>query len=257
MSLVKITFDSASVSSKMDADVNHFLVSGVNGIFYSLLGRCQASISNNYINFQSGYLQIYGRRIFIEAGTRISVSLDGSAYGIIVVKVDLGNNAVTLEKKEASGSYPTVTQDDLMNGGLIYEFILCRYTKTTSSITLDGDYTPTYIMTNQANIDTKAIEVRNNVDSKYGSLSDPHAILFGHIYVFSGITTQNAYNAIISVYLGGTTVMFTGASVGGSGGIVYYRYNGQDCQLSCQLTSASLYMEDSRGCEPKYARVIR
>ena len=60
-----------------------------------------------------------------------------------------------------------------------------------------------------------------------------------------------------SVYVGGTNVLFCGASVGGSGGIVHYRYNGQDCTLSCQLTSSKLYVEDSRGNEPKYARVIR
>ena len=63
MALIKIAFDAASVSSKMDADINHFLTSGVSGIFYGILGRCQASVSNNYIAFQSGYAQIYGRRI--------------------------------------------------------------------------------------------------------------------------------------------------------------------------------------------------
>ena len=51
MAIQKITFDAASVSSKMDADINHFLTSGVNGIFYGILGRCQASVSNNYISF--------------------------------------------------------------------------------------------------------------------------------------------------------------------------------------------------------------
>ena len=50
MALIKITFDAASVSSKMDADINHFLTSGVSGIFYGILGRCQASVSNNYIS---------------------------------------------------------------------------------------------------------------------------------------------------------------------------------------------------------------
>ena len=258
MAIQKITFDAASVSSKMDADINHFLTSGVHGIFYGILGRCQASVSNNYISFQSGYVQVYGRRIYVESGTKISVSLDGSAYGYVIIKIDLGNNTISLEKKEASSAYPTLTQNDLMNGGLIYEFPLCRYTKTSSSITLDGSYTPPYIYNDQTNINSKGTQIRNDVSSDYGPLWDGYSSLsYGNVYVFTGITSLNAYNGIISLYVGGANVIFCGASVGGSGGIVHYRYNGQDCTLSCQLTSSKLYVEDSRGNQPKYARVIR
>ena len=140
MALVKITFDNASVTSKQDADCNHFLANKQSGVIDGILGRCQASISNSYIQFQSGYVQVYGRRVFVESGTKIQIALDASAYGYVFIKIDLGNNAVTLEKKEASSSYPTLTQNDLMNGGLVYEFPLARYQKTTSSITLDSSW---------------------------------------------------------------------------------------------------------------------
>lgn len=141
MALIKITFDNASVTSKQDADCNHFLANKQSGVIDGILGRCQASISNSYIQFQSGYVQVYGRRVFVESGTKIQIALDANAYGYVYIKFDLGNNAVTLEKKEASSSYPTLTQQDLMNGGLIYEFPLTRYQKTTSSITLDSSWT--------------------------------------------------------------------------------------------------------------------
>lgn len=140
MALIKITFDNASVTSKQDADCNHFLANKQNGVVDGILGRCQPSISNSYIQFQSGYVQVYGRRVFVESGTKIAISLDGNAYGYVIIKFDLGNNAVTLEKKEASSGYPTLTQNDLMNGGLIYEFPLTRYQKTTSSITIDSSW---------------------------------------------------------------------------------------------------------------------
>jgi len=145
MSLVKITFDNCSVSSKQDADCNHYLVNGQNGVVYGVLGRCQPSVSNSYINFQSGYVQVYGRRVYVESGTKISVSLDRSANGYIVMKFDLGNNEVTLEKKESTTNFPTLTQEDLMNGGLIYELALAKYTKTTSSLNLVEGWTPDYI----------------------------------------------------------------------------------------------------------------
>ena len=203
MAIQKITFDAASVSSKMDADINHFLTSGVNGIFYGILGRCQASVSNNYISFQNGYVQVYGRRIFVESGTKISVSLDGSAYGYVIIKINLGDNTINLEKKEATSAYPTLTQNDLMNGGLIYEFPLCRYTKTSSSITLDSSYDPPYIKNDQTKINEKGTEIRNDMSSSYGPLWDAYSSLsYGTCYVFTGITSLNAYNGIISLYVG-------------------------------------------------------
>ena len=145
-----------------------------------------------------------------------------------------------------------------MNGGLIYELPLCRYTKTSSSITLDSSYTPPYIYNDQTKINEKGTAVLSEASSRYGPVYDGWSTLsYGTCYVFDGITTSNAYDGIISLYVGGTNVLFCGASVGGSGGIVHYRYNGQDCTLSCQLTSSKLYVEDSRGYQPKYARVIR
>ena len=140
MGLIKITFDNASVTSKQDADCNHFLANKQSGVLDGILGKCQASISNSYIQFQSGYIQVYGRRVFVESGTKIQIPLDANAYGYVYIKFDLGNNVVTLEKKEASSSYPSLTQQDLMNGGLVYEFPLTRYQKTTSSITIDATW---------------------------------------------------------------------------------------------------------------------
>lgn len=144
MAVVKITFDGSTVSALQDAEINHYFANGINGIF-KLLGQCSYYLSNNYVYINSGYAQVYGRRVYIESGTKISISLDRSAYGTIILKFDLGNNEVTLTKKESTGSYPALTQEDLFNGGLIYELPLCQYTKTTSSITLNEDFAPTYI----------------------------------------------------------------------------------------------------------------
>lgn len=256
MAIQKITFDAASVSSKMDADINHFLTSGVNGIFYGILGRCVASVSNNYISFQNGYVQVYGRRIYVESGTKISVSLDGSAYGYVIIKIDLGNNTISLEKKEASSAYPTLTQNDLMNGGLIYEFPLCRYTKTSSSITLDSTYDPPYIKNDQANINSKSVSVKNDISSIYGYVwQNYYSSVSSNIYKFNNITISNASDGVIGVYVGGAYVTFKAAAMSGSGGVVYYTYLGNHYTLTGQLTSSGLYLEDSRGSQPKYVHV--
>ncbi len=170
MGLIKITFDNASVTSKQDADCNHFLANKQSGVLDGILGKCQASISNSYIQFQSGYVQVYGRRVFVESGTKIQIPLDASAYGYVYIKFDLGNNAVTLEKKEASSSYPSLTQQDLMNGGLIYEFPLTRYQKTTSSITIDASWSIPLIEM-PLPIAKEALLRANGVKLKYRSIT--------------------------------------------------------------------------------------
>lgn len=139
MALVKIIFDDATVSSKQDADYYHFVASKKNGVLDGVLGKCVPSVSNSNISFQNGYVQVYGRRVYVESGTRIAITLDGNAKGYVVIKYNLGNNEVTLEKKEGS-NFPNLTQEDLMNGGFIYEFPIAKYTKSASSLTLESDW---------------------------------------------------------------------------------------------------------------------
>lgn len=258
MALIKITFDSASVSSKMDADVNHYLTSSQNGIFYDLGGRCAASVSNSYIIFQSGYAQVYGRRVLVETGTKIAISLDSTANGYVVIKIDLGNNEVSLNKKEVSSGYPLLTQEDLRNGGLIYELPLCRYSKTPSSITIDSTYDVPYILGNFT-MAYQLIERKiQEVHAAYGpSFQQTYTSKSGNAYKFTLINAHNASDGVIGCYVGGCYVTFKSNAVMGSGGLVYYRYMGNDYQLDAHLTADYLIIEDSRGSEIKYVAVSR
>lgn len=146
MALQKITFDGSSVTSKKDADINHHLGGLVPaGIISGLGNECSVSVSNNYITFQDGYVQIYGRRIYVEANSQVYVSLDATKYGYVVIEVNLSNNTVSLKSVETtSSSYPSLTQQNLMTSGTLYQFPIAKYKKTTSSITLQS-FTPTYI----------------------------------------------------------------------------------------------------------------
>ena len=147
MALQKITFDGSSVTSKRDADINHHLGGLVRaGIIEGLGNECQVSVSNNYITFRDGYVQIYGRRIYVEDGSQVYISLDSTKYGYVVVEVNLSNNSVALKAVEtSSSSYPNLTQQDLSTTGTLYQFPITKYKKTTSSITLDTGFTPTFI----------------------------------------------------------------------------------------------------------------
>lgn len=147
MALQKITFDGSSVSSKRDADINHHLGGLVKaGIIEGLGNECSVSVSNNYITLQDGYVQIYGRRIYIEKGSQVYISLDSTKYGYVVVEVNLNTNSVALKAVEvSSSSYPSLTQEDLSKTGTLYQFPIAKYKKTTSSITLDTGFTQIFI----------------------------------------------------------------------------------------------------------------
>lgn len=138
MSVVKITFDGSSVSSKQDADLNYFLSGNVvAGVLSGLADELKYSVSNNYITFKSGYVQIYGRRLFVEDGTSVYVSLDADKKGYVILDVNMVDNTAIITNVEAVGSYPTLTQENLNTTGNRYQFPIAKYSKTTSAITMD------------------------------------------------------------------------------------------------------------------------
>ena len=138
MGLVKITFDGSNVTSKQDADINYHVTGLVPaGIIRGLGKELAYSVSNNYITFQDGYVQIYGRRIYVESGSQVYVSLDSTKYGYVVITVNLSNNTVNLGVVEStSSSYPTLTQENLHQSGTTYQMPIAKYSKTATSLTL-------------------------------------------------------------------------------------------------------------------------
>jgi hypothetical protein len=173
MGLIKITFDGSSVSAEQDASLNHPIVGLIPaGVIKGLGGQCSASVSNNYITFQSGYVQIYGRRMFIEAGSQVYVALDSSMYGAIVITVTLSNNTAVLGKIESTSAI-SLTQENLLNGGNVYQFALCKYTKTTSSITLDSSYTPNLIVPSNQLADQAIANFQTKAEEMYGYSAIP------------------------------------------------------------------------------------
>ena len=146
MGLVKITFDDSTVTSKEDADINYHLGNLVPaGIIKGLGDQCSASISNNRIIFGSGYVQIYGRRIFVESQTSVSITTDSTKYGYVIITVNLSTNSVLMTTVESTSSSISLTQQDLSRSGTIYQMPLIKYRKTTSSVSFDTSFTPTYI----------------------------------------------------------------------------------------------------------------
>lgn len=188
MAIRKITFDDSMVSAKDDASLHHHIYSEQIGILDGIGDGCRYSVSNGVITFKSGYVLIYGRLIYVENGTSISVSLDSSKKGYVIIKVDTINNKATLELKEGTSSnYPTLTQTNLLEQDGIYEFALIGYSKTTTSLTMDSkvrEYIDTY--------DNKLSELRTEVLMNLMDLKDMmEAKQHGMLCYFSGPTKQS------------------------------------------------------------------
>lgn len=141
MALRRITFDGATVSSKDNADVNYHLFNLLPaGIIKGLGNNVSVSAGNNTITFGSGYIQIYGRRIYMEANTQVAVTLDGTKNGYVIVDLNLASNELSLEKLEVSSGWPGLIHNNLSTTVGRYQFPIARYKKTATSLTLDVAY---------------------------------------------------------------------------------------------------------------------
>jgi hypothetical protein len=254
MALRKITFDGSEVTSKDDADINYHLYSLIPaGIIAGLYNEVSVSAGNNFITFGSGVVQIYGRRIMVEANTQVSVTLDSSKYGYIVIQVNVSSNSVQLSKLESASGYPSLTQNNLHNTNGIYQFPLCRYTKTATSLTIDNSYTNSRpkIKTLTQLVDEKYTSFQNYVDNKYSK------ILWTPVSQSSGIYKYNIDGRSLSDYIFAVrlktygVVVFPGSAVtSASIQSLSYNYLGTTYQLTIEYTGQQMYLYSSNRSHP-------
>ena len=171
MALKKLTFDEALNTAKDDAFFNWYLTNKTNGIFYDLGDRCEATSANGKITFKDGFVSIYGRRVFIESGTSVEVSLNGSRKGYVILRIDTVNNTATLTTKEGTSSnYPSLTQTNLLNADGKFELPMVGYSKTTTSLTLDKAVV-TYIRTNKSSVDSVNSSLSTRITNEVSTLN--------------------------------------------------------------------------------------
>lgn len=143
MSLQKITFTNSTVSAQKDADFYYFLLNDI-GVLRGIKHGLQVTNNVNRIVFKSGYVNIYGRMLFIEEDTTVTIPLDQVAYGYVIIRVNTSNNTAELTYKEGTANYPDLTQENIMQEFGIYEFALAKYSKTSTNLALQ-EFTPKYI----------------------------------------------------------------------------------------------------------------
>lgn len=226
MGVQKITFDGASVTSKIDADLQHFLFSYEIGILNGIRNSVSYTLANNTITFKDGYVSILGRLVYIEDNTQIAISPDSNRSGYVVLGVNLTNNAVSIYLKEQAGSYPSLTRNDISSGQGLFEFALCAYTKTSTSVTLNRSYQREIIYSNEKYRSNLRDELKSN---NYPRTINPTKVSNG-VYRISNTNSGELERAILMVLLtNGTIVTIPGPAlfiVIGSQSSVSYTYNG-------------------------------
>lgn len=135
-----ITFSEQLITS---ADFAHFMYTFLNKA-NGITKGCAISNSDGKIYIQKGYFMEFGRMVQVIGTEEIETPdvLSGQLYCTLVFEIDLTQintadefNQGYFKTLTQIGSYPTVTQEDLDDGGTLYQMPWCQYMKTPTGIT--------------------------------------------------------------------------------------------------------------------------
>lgn len=244
MGLIKITFDGSSVSAKQDADINHHVTGLVPaGIIRGLGSDLSFSASNNYITFQAGYVQIYGRRIYVESGSQVYVSLDSTKSGYVIIDVNLAGNTAILTTIEGS-SFPTLIQNDLSKNGTRYQMPIARYTKTSTSLSIDTSFQRTFIETALSVADSGYQKSKTYVDSNYGFWARYYADASTATTLKYNISSMDFWEGVVIVNINQLVMVTVPGNYinNSSNGRIEYMYNGVSYFLGVEKLSSESFL---------------
>lgn len=140
MAVRGVTFDKQLNKSEDDAHRMNYFFQGEMGITKG----CEISENaNGDLVISDGYFDIYGRLVANVGDTVVDVPdiASGVLYSILVFEVDLSKENTVEEFNQGdfkiisnAQNYPTLTQEDLENGGEVYQMEFCRFENTVAGI---------------------------------------------------------------------------------------------------------------------------
>lgn len=134
-----ITFSEQLITSANFAHFMYTFLNHANGVTKG----CGLSQSNGKIYVQKGYFMAYGRMVQVTGVEEIPSPevLSGQLYCKVVFEIDLSKENTAEEFNQGyfktltgTGGYPGVTQQDLDNGGTVYQMPWCQYIKQAGGI---------------------------------------------------------------------------------------------------------------------------
>jgi len=245
MGVTKLTFDGALNSAKNDALFYYYILNKQNGVFRGLGGNITPRVSNSQIIFTDGFVSAYGRRAYVENNTSITISLDSTKYGLVVLRINTSSNTAVLTKLEGTASaYPVPTQDDLATDDGIYDVVLCEYYKTASSLTIGVtkvsyiELDTTLISNAETRLTDKINAIQNGMKVKWFT---PSSTSSGR-YTFN-LSTYGTKSGIISFELCNNCFSLAlDLAKQTSGRTFYYRYLNSDYQVNVNASGNYVYI---------------
>lgn len=208
-------FSNQLASNDVDAMVFRKMLDYNDGI----LNGMTLSNTNTTITIGAGNIMVAGRPIGVIGSETVTAGTD-IAYCKLVVEIDLSQTATVSTFEQASfkiikstTAYPDVTQEDMDNGGQVYQVALAQFRTTANGITDFIDIRPM--------LDFNAIytQIRQEVGALIEELREElQEVREGSAYVLT--TTYEADKANFQKKI--TTG--TSAPTGGNNGDIYIQY---------------------------------
>jgi len=100
---------------------------------------CQLSNTNNSVTIGEGYFCIKGR--FLQILGEETIQTTGNGYYSLICEIDLNQentkedfNQGSIKVLNSSSAYPTLTQQDINNGGTMYQYEFARFRVTDTGV---------------------------------------------------------------------------------------------------------------------------
>ena len=208
-------FSNQLASNEIDSMVFRKMLDYNDGV----LNGMELSNTNTTITIGAGNIMVAGRPIGVIGSESVTAGTD-AAYCKLVVEIDLSQTAtvstfeqVSFKIIKSTTNYPEVTQEDMDNGGELYQVALAQFRTTANGITDFVDIRP------MLDFDAIYTQIRTNVEALLTELEEElQNVEAGSAYVLT--TTYNADKANLQKKITtGTTT-----PTGGNNGDIYIQY---------------------------------
>lgn len=202
--LIGYTFDEQLFTSEAFRKFQDTFLNKNSGV----IDGCNISKTNTTVTVSDGWFVIKGALLREQGGTTLNVEQDG--YYSLVCEIDLTKEntetsllQATIKLIRGASTYTTLTQQDITNGGSVYQYEFARFRSSNSVISdfvdkrtyLNFQSIYTKINTDvQAIIDTLEVKIKN-VEDGSAYLLKTGGKINGNLEVTNQITCSNITNS--------------------------------------------------------------
>ncbi len=202
--LIGYTFDEQLFTSEAFRKFQDTFLNKNSGV----IDGCSVSKTNTTVTVSDGWFVIKGALLREQGGTTLNVEQDG--YYSLVCEIDLTKEntetsllQATIKLIRGASTYPTLTQQDITNGGSVYQYEFARF-RSSNSVISDFIDKRTYLnfQSIYTKINTDVQAIIDTLEGKIKNVEDGSAYLLktggkinGNLEVTNQITCSNITNS--------------------------------------------------------------